>query len=83
MQRWLETESIDQVPLNLECRDEIIPILRTVQHLNAKSNEEGNSARRTAFADSLGRFDANRLGQHVETAGKRAGKNPAAVQRRS
>ncbi len=38
MQRRLETESIDQVPLNLECRDEIIPILRTVQHLYAKSD---------------------------------------------
>ena len=32
-QRQLDTESIDQVQLNLECRDEIIPILKTVQHL--------------------------------------------------
>ncbi len=38
MQSRLETESIDQVPLNLECRDEIIPIFRTVQHLYAKSD---------------------------------------------
>ena len=35
-QRRLDTESIDQVQLNLECRDEIIPILKTVQHLSAK-----------------------------------------------
>lgn len=35
-QRRLDTESIDQVQLNLECRDEIIPILKTVQHLYAK-----------------------------------------------
>jgi IS5 family transposase len=29
----LDTERIDQVPLNLECRDEIIPVLRALQHL--------------------------------------------------
>ena len=29
----LDTERIDQVPLNLECRDEIIPVLKALQHL--------------------------------------------------
>ena len=35
-QRRLDTESTDQIQLNLECRDEIIPILKTVQHLYSK-----------------------------------------------
>ena len=37
-QRRLDTESIDQVQRNLECRDEIIPILKTVQHLYSNSD---------------------------------------------
>ncbi len=37
-QRRLDTESIDQIQLNLECRDEIIPILKTLQHLYSKSD---------------------------------------------
>ena len=29
----LDTERIDQVVLNLECRDKIVPVLRALQHL--------------------------------------------------
>ena len=35
-QRRLDTKSIDRVQLNLESRDEIIPVLKTVQHLYSK-----------------------------------------------
>lgn len=34
----LDTERIDQVVLNLECRDEIVPVLRALQHLYSKSD---------------------------------------------
>ena len=34
-QRRLDTHSIVDVPLNLECRDEIIRVLRALQHVYA------------------------------------------------
>lgn len=34
----LDTQPIDLIPLNLECRDEIIPVLRALQHLYSKPN---------------------------------------------
>ena len=37
-QRRLDTESIEQIQLNLECRDEIVPILKTMQHLYSNSD---------------------------------------------
>ena len=32
----LDTQRIDQIPLNVECCDEIIPVLRALQHLYSK-----------------------------------------------
>ena len=34
----LDTQRIDLIPLNLECRDEIIPVLRSLQYLYSKPN---------------------------------------------
>ncbi len=36
-QRRLDSPPIDRVPLNLECRDRIIPILRALQHVYSKA----------------------------------------------
>lgn len=32
-QRWLDCPAIGEVPLNLECRCEIIPVLKALQHI--------------------------------------------------
>ncbi len=32
----LDTQRIDLIPLNLECRDEFIPVLRALQHVHSK-----------------------------------------------
>ena len=36
-QRRLDRVPIDQVELNLECRDSIIPVLRALQHVYSNS----------------------------------------------
>ena len=38
-QSRLDSESIDQIRRSLECRDEIIPILKTVQHLGEQTRQ--------------------------------------------
>ncbi len=44
----LDTERIEQIPLNLRCRDEIIPVLRAVQHLYSKPDIRDQILKRVA-----------------------------------
>ena len=53
----LDCPPIEQVNLNLKCRDEIIPILRALQHVYA------DESARTQVLDSVGR-DVNRGSSH-------------------
>ncbi len=36
----LDSPSIDQVELNFECRDAIVPVLRSLQHVYSKPDND-------------------------------------------
>ncbi len=62
-QRRLDSLPIDCVPLNLECRDRIIPILRALQHVY--SNAEATAATMKLIEDDVNadtRTDCGRTG---------------------
>jgi len=59
-QRRLDTQRNDQVPLNVECRDEIIPVLRALQHLYSKPDVRDQIVNLIEFAGPAGKSAGHR-----------------------